>query len=83
MIHHTFNPRVLKNLIRQLDGYVYENVISGLKPGRRNIVLMHDSASKMHTLEALESIIDYGLENGYEFKVITAETEPMTHPIAN
>ncbi len=62
---------------------VYENVISGLKPGRRNIVLMHDSASKMHTLEALESIIDYGLENGYEFKVITAETEPMTHPIAN
>lgn len=62
---------------------VYENVISGLKPGRRNIVLMHDSASKMHTLEALESIIDYGLENGYEFKVITAETKPMTHPIAN
>ena len=28
MVHHTFNPRVLKNLIRQLDGYVYENVIS-------------------------------------------------------
>lgn len=62
---------------------VYENVVSGLKPGRRNIVLMHDSASKMHTLEALESIIDYGLENGYEFKVITSETAPMTHPIAN
>lgn len=62
---------------------VFENVTSSLKPGRRNIVLMHDSASKMHTLEALEAIIDYGLENGYEFKVITSDTESMSHPIAN
>lgn len=62
---------------------VFENVTSGLRPGRRNIVLMHDSSSKIHTLEALEAIIDYGLENGYEFKVITSETESMGHTIAN
>ena len=62
---------------------VFENVTSGLQPGRRNIVLMHDSSSKIYTLEALEAIIDYGLENGYEFKVITSETESMSHTIAN
>ena len=28
MIHHTFNPRVLKNLIKQLDPYVNETVVS-------------------------------------------------------
>lgn len=64
------------------DG-VFNNVTSALKPGRRNIVLMHDSSSKMHTLEALEAIIDYGLENGYTFKVITSETESMAHSVAN
>lgn len=62
---------------------VFENVTSGLRPGRRNIILMHDSASKLHTLEALEAIIDYGFENGYEFKVITPETESMAHQVAN
>ncbi len=28
MKHHTFNPRVLKNLIKQLDGYVTEDSVS-------------------------------------------------------
>ncbi len=28
MKHHTFNPRVLKNLIKQLDGYVTEDTIT-------------------------------------------------------
>ena len=28
MVHHTFNPRVLKNLIKQLDGYVNEATVS-------------------------------------------------------
>lgn len=62
---------------------VFENVTTGLKPGRRNIILMHDSASKIHTLEALEAIIDYGFENGYTFKMITPETEIMVHKVAN
>lgn len=62
---------------------VFENVTTGLVPGRRNIILMHDSSSKEHTLEALEAIIDYGIENGYEFKAITSETASMSHKIAN
>lgn len=28
MLHHTFNPRVLKNLIKQLDAYVNETVVN-------------------------------------------------------
>ena len=27
MLHHTFNPRVLKNLIKQLEGYVTETAV--------------------------------------------------------
>ena len=28
MLHHTFNPRVLKNLIKQLDPYVTETAVT-------------------------------------------------------
>lgn len=64
------------------DG-VFENVTSSIKPGRNNIVLMHDSGSKSHTLEALQSIIDWAISEGYEFKAITEETPQITHKIAN
>lgn len=62
---------------------LYENVISGIKPGRNNIVLMHDSATKKFTLEALEAIIDYCISEGYEFKAITTETPQVIHNVAN
>lgn len=64
------------------DG-VFENVTSAIKPGRNNIVLMHDSGNKYHTLQALQSIIDWAIAEGYEFKAITEETKPVTHKIAN
>lgn len=64
------------------DG-VFENVTSSIKPGRNNIVLMHDTNSKSHTLEALQSIIDWAISEGYEFKAITEETPQITHRIAN
>lgn len=64
------------------DG-VFENVTSSIKPSRNNIVLMHDSGSKSHTLEALQSIIDWAISEGYEFKSITEETPQITHRIAN
>ena len=64
------------------DG-VFENVTSSIKPGRNNIVLMHDSGSKSHTLEALQAIIDWAISEGYEFKAITEETPQITHRIAN
>ena len=64
------------------DG-VFENVTSCIKPDRNNIVLMHDSGSKSHTLEALQAIIDWAISEGYEFKSITEETPQITHRIAN
>ncbi len=64
-------------------GGVFENVTSSIIPGRNNIVLMHDTGSKSHTLEALQSIIDWAIAEGYEFKAITEETPQVTHRIAN
>lgn len=64
------------------DG-VFKNVTSSIKPNRANIVLMHDSGSKSHTLEALQSIIDWAILKGYEFKSITEETVQVTHKVAN
>ena len=62
---------------------VYNNVISGLKPGRNNVVLMHDSNHKEYTIGALAAIIDFALDAGYEFKAITSETPQVTHRVAN
>ena len=62
---------------------VYNNVTKGLKPGRNNIVLMHDFSGNKKTLEALPGIIDYGLANGYTFDVITTDTEMVTQKVQN
>lgn len=62
---------------------VFENVTSSIKQGRNNIVLMHDSGNKHHTLQALQQIIDWAIAEGYEFQAITEETKPVTHKIAN
>ena len=62
---------------------VYNNVAKGIKPGRNNIVLMHDFKGNNKTLEALPEIIDYGLNNGYKFDIITTETEMITQTIQN
>lgn len=62
---------------------VYQNVISGIKPGRNNIVLMHDFSGNTKTLQALQIIIDYCKENNYYFKSITNETRPVQHNVSN
>lgn len=62
---------------------VYNNVIRGIKPGRNNIVLMHDFSGNNKTAEALPRIIDWGLANGYRFEVITPDTEMITQKIQN
>ena len=62
---------------------VYQNVTTGLRHGRSNVVLMHDFSGNNKTLEALPDIIDYGLENGYVFDVITIDTPMVAHPIQN
>ena len=63
---------------------IYENVISGIKPGRLNVVLMHDSGGHTETLEALKMIIEYCKENCYLFEAITSETRPVVqHGVSN
>ena len=62
---------------------IYENVTSGIKPGRSNVVLMHDFAGNHKTIDALDSIITWGLEQGYVFRKITEETPMVTHGVNN
>ncbi len=62
---------------------VYQNVISGLRPGRTNIVLMHDSGGNQKTVDALQRIIDYCIRNNYEFRVLNENTKPVHHNVAN
>ena len=62
---------------------LYSNVINGLKPGKTNIVLMHDSVNKEYTIDALERIIDFCISEGYELKAITEDTPQVTHHVSN
>lgn len=62
---------------------VYNNVTKGLKKTRMNVVLMHDFSGNTKTLNALEAIIDYGIENGYTFARITENTPMVTHGVNN
>lgn len=62
---------------------IYQNVIDGICPGRTNIVLMHDSATKQSTVDALERIIDYCEENNYELRAIDENTTLVQHPTFN
>lgn len=61
---------------------VYQNVISGIKPGR-NVVLMHDFSGNQKTVDALQKIIDFCKNNNYEIRVIDENTVPIQHNVAN
>ena len=67
---------------KQPSDTIFNNVKNGLVKDRTNIVLMHDSNAKTTTADALQRIIDYGKQQGYEFKVITRET-PVAHQRVN
>lgn len=58
---------------------IYQNVIGSLSKSRENVVLMHDFENNYGTLNALENIIDYGIQNGYQFGKITMNTEEVHH----
>lgn len=62
---------------------VYNNVVNGLSKSRINVVLMHDFSGNTKTLNALEDIIDYGINNGYTFCNITENTPMVTHRVNN
>ena len=60
---------------------IKNNVVNALRKDRINMVLMHDI--KSYTANAIEDIIQYGLNNGYEFRKLTYETKPTRHGINN
>lgn len=55
---------------------VAANVIAGMQRNNVSIVLQHDI--KSYSVEAVDDIIFWGLENGYTFLPMT-ETTPMVH----
>lgn len=65
------------------DSTLIANTTSELVKGRGNVVLMHDTDAKDTTVQALQSIIDYGKQNGYHFEAIDRNTPPVHHQINN
>ena len=62
---------------------IYQNFVNGIKPGRENIVLLHDSEGHRATADAISAIVDYGQKNGYVFRNITDDTQQVVHSVNN
>ena len=60
---------------------VYRNVVNGCSAKNASVVLMHDS--KGYTVDAVERIIVWGLENGYTFLPLNANSPTCHHPVSN
>ncbi len=60
---------------------IYKNVIEGIERHKASVVLMHDI--KRNTIDVIEDIIKYGLENGYTFKTLTISSPTVHHHINN
>lgn len=56
---------------------VYQNVISGIGNKKTACVLMHDI--KGYSVDAVERIIQWGLQNGYTFQALTPESPGFHH----
>ena len=60
---------------------VYNNVVTGCATRKSSVVLMHDI--KSYTVDAIEDILKWGLDNGYTFKVLTASSPTYHHRVQN
>jgi len=60
---------------------VYNNVISGIKNRNVSVVLQHDI--KKYSVEAVEKIIIWGIENGYTFLPLDASSPVCHHSVNN
>ena len=60
---------------------VYENVINGVKNRRVSVVLQHDT--KSYSVDAVEKIIIWGLENGYTFLPLGSTSPTAAHDLNN
>ena len=62
-------------------GEVYQNVIKGVKKRDVSIVLQHDT--KGYSIDAVESIIIWGLHNGYTFLPLDPTSPGCHHGVNN
>jgi hypothetical protein len=60
---------------------VYENVINGIGSRRTAVVLQHDT--KGYSVDAVEKIILWGLENGYSFQSLNQSSPSAAHSLNN
>ena len=60
---------------------VYQNVTKGVSGKTNSVVLMHDI--KSYTVDAIEKIIVWGLENGYTFLALDESSPTCHHKINN
>ena len=58
---------------------VYQNVINGIQSHNVSVVLQHDI--KSFSVDAVESIIQWGLANGYTFLPLTTSSPDVHHGI--
>jgi len=59
------------------------NVISGARKVERGVVLMHDSAPRVTTVQALETMIDSLRAMGFELKALTPDVMPLLYAYRN
>lgn len=60
---------------------VFDNVISGVSSHTKSVVLQHDS--REFSVMAVERIIQWGLENGYIFRQLDADSPTCHHGVNN
>ena len=60
---------------------VYNNTINALKVGGDSIVLQHDT--KLYSVEAVEKIIQYGLEHNFIFESLNEQSFAAHHGVNN
>lgn len=60
---------------------IYKNVTTGIGRKKESVVLMHDI--KRNTIDVIEDIIVYGLNNGYTFDTLNVSSPTVHHHINN
>ena len=60
---------------------VYRNIINGVSGRKTSVVLCHDS--KSYTVDAIEDVIIWCLNNGYSFQPLTENSFTAHHGINN
>ncbi len=60
---------------------VFENVVSGVRGKGNSVVLLHDIMG--HTVNAIEDIILWALDNGYVFRAVTEDSPTCHHKVFN